>query len=111
VSTIVQEPVTAPAQPELDEETRRVLQDARRILLERGWCRQIRMDADGRVCLVGAIEVAMHGSVRFNHTHGNTYKAADDILGPFGIRDAAEWNDDPSRTKAEVIDLFDRLLG
>ena len=102
MSTVTLEPIVeSPAQPELDEETRRVFRDARRLLIEKGWIQGHSSSPLG-FCIMGAL---WHEGIESNSP---AYKSIHQLLGAGSSVSA--WNDDPSRTKAEVIDLFDRLL-
>lgn len=77
-----------------------VLEKARAIVA-RGWC-QNALQTDSGFCIIGALGEA----------------APDDVclMGPwisllgFGETNAAEWNDAPGRTQAEVLARFDEAI-
>jgi hypothetical protein len=100
--------------PPQTKTTRDVLLHAALLIEERGWCRVDRQDADGHLCLVGAIEVAQFGSVYDTEADWNPSISLEQ-LDPFGLPAVAvvtkhvgaekawHWNDAPGRTAAEVI--------
>ena len=95
------------------EKSSDILNRAAEVILERGHCKRKREDLQGRVCLVGAVEVARHG-----HT-AVVVRAASPYCDPalpwlgraVGFRtynstpgnDAAAWNDQASTTEAMVL--------
>jgi len=94
-------PVTVPDTKPLNDVQRHLI-EARK-LIERGWC-QGDDEFRGSYCMMGAItRVAPNCSAVF---------AADNVLrkviGEFSS--VADWNDSPSRTKAEVLAAFDRAV-
>jgi hypothetical protein len=106
-------PVQAPCEKQpgqLDEETRRDIQAARRKLLEHGWIQGTVGDSDGATCAMGAISyvaIKAHPSVSAfaRIAFGSSFNHPNDAYGAI-----ADWNDAPGRTFDEVIALFDRVL-
>lgn len=73
-------------------------------LLVAGWGQGEELHEPGRICLFQACE-------RVNQ-NSKPLKTAiyDELEGRFGwTHGMVEWNDDPARTKAEVIDLVQRV--
>jgi hypothetical protein len=83
------------------------LQTARGRLIERGWCQDSLLEKNGEVCLLGALGYqcssdhaltpaarAIAQVLRLVHTSGSI----------------ALWNDDPRRTKAEVLAVLDQAI-
>lgn len=96
---------------ELDQATRLLLNAAS--LLERvGHCKGIRLDGEGRHCVLGAIDVAagydpenVMDESKNAAWHDAVNRIATFIYGDAGEANwrAAKWNNAPERTAAEVI--------
>lgn len=84
-----------------------VLSTTRDILAERGWCQGSLRAADGSVCLVMAINVAlsrhMRERIRSDVTSTAVWEAIGQAVGSSGAGDIGRWNDDPSRTYEDVV--------
>ena len=78
-----------------------VLQEARRLLSEIGWC-QGHFVTDREFCIIGAICKALQ------ETNASTFA----LLGnpPTGFTSWVDWNDAPGRTKEQVLEQFDRRI-
>lgn len=81
------------------------------ILERRGHCKAILEDGNGRVCAFGALNLADHGA----SDHGKNNMGYPEVLRTAVLVQAhigdyshclAEWNNQPERTKQEVIDAF-----
>jgi len=66
-------------------------------LLEQGWCQNRLRDDNGNVCLVGAVNVLQSPSLRCEF-----YRAAAQLV-DVSVFKITDWNNDPARTKAEVV--------
>jgi hypothetical protein len=78
-----------------------------RALIERGWCQNTAHDDMGNHCMLGAVGFVtdhISGSYMFN-----VVRQVCDAVGGDAAAVVA-WNDDPSRTKAEVLNAFDRAI-
>ena len=79
-----------------------------RALIERGWCQKtVRTFIDGhlRYCAIGAmIEVSGIGEIC------TLARPFEDATGLSSTSEIGHWNDDPSRTKADVVAAFDRAI-
>lgn len=83
-----------------------VLSKAADILQERGWTQGIYEDADGCLCLDGALRYAVAGAVgSFTSTDRyHEYVAASQALeAVIGTRNVIRWNDSSVRTQASVV--------
>jgi hypothetical protein len=91
----------------MDAEMRKVLQDARRLLIEDGWIQGggtgIAMDPDrhGPLCISLAVS-------RAKRSYSNGVEL--ETLGFSSVTEAFGWNDAPERTFDDVIALFDSVL-
>jgi hypothetical protein len=72
---------------------------AAQYIREHGWCQHRMEDTDGRVCLVGAIKRTLGMSLD-SLVFGIEFNKMDTFIGD---KDLGGWNDNPSRTKEEVI--------
>lgn len=81
-----------------------VLAGARDVLAERGWHQGDYVGADGSVCLLGALRVALGDRPTDYHWD---YKEWDAVAAPvrsvIACRAIDHWNDDPSRTYEDVV--------
>jgi hypothetical protein len=99
--------VFAPAKP-LDL-WRSLLLEAAKIMDERGKCERVYRDCRGRVCVRGALHIALDGHPDDVCRPGpqEALKRAEfalcATLGVSNIWDAATWNNDRNRTKDEVV--------
>jgi hypothetical protein len=87
-----------------------VIREGRNILFERGWHKGGYEGPDGSVCVVGACRAALLGDACLptSHEQSNDFTAIfDEALGG-GWREASEFNDSPSTTFDDVIELLDR---
>lgn len=104
---------------ELSEEARLVLKHAIEVLNERGWCQHQLSLPSGKVCAIGALGAAIRkvsdsDELPFtrNRLLRETSGAAVKVLNREGWAgfDLAEWNDNPIRTKRDVIGLFTKVI-
>lgn len=95
-----------------DKTVYEALRDARSILAERGHAKGALEDAEGRVCLGGAIWLATTGSAIFEGGNGPPPRVTIDALGTLmGLSpdgDFVSYNNAPERTEAEVLALLDQ---
>lgn len=75
-----------------------ILRNAALILAERGWCQNSIVRPDGRVCAMGAIDLAISGRVRFGPLFEEVLFLLDEHL----HQCTPHWNDTPGRTADEV---------
>lgn len=98
--------VTAPIIPAPLEPWRKLLLDAADALETRGHVKGVLCDG-GRVCVRGALNVAVHGNYTFPAVYPPSYNEAEQViadhLGFHNIYDVVEWNNAPERTQAEVV--------
>jgi hypothetical protein len=97
-------------------EWKRVLLRAHEIIEESGWCQLTLQAEDGRVCLEGAVLLASGVRLRRNPSGHITPHSGDAPMFSAlnAIRmlkqrlhsEAWEWNDEPGRTKHEVLKLI-----
>ena len=110
---------------ELPRTTQTILIGAAHIITTRGWCRGTLLDEHGAVCLLGAIFESATGrsAATFYGAHEQcdalTHAAWDVIedLINARFREAGEprltipgWNDQPSRTVEDVLEILDDAL-
>lgn len=98
------------------------LREARRLLAEVGWTQhESARNAAGRVvyfndpsvtcfCISGAMAKSSGMHMAWNEFEGWDLLRRVLIKNPVGPFDPIDWNDAPGRTKAEVLDLFDRAI-
>lgn len=83
-----------------------ILVEAKRLLEEKGWCQGVFQDEGSRYCSVEAVCQAM--------TLPDHETSADEgliiLASVIGNTAIDEWNDDPSRTKEEVLTAFDKAI-
>lgn len=94
------------------EEWRSALLKAASLIRERGHTKHEYEDGQGRLCLHGAIRVAMFGSVNDKSDSGcEATKAVCRYLRSIGRTDvysfAGNWNDEDGRSGAEVIAVLE----
>lgn len=85
------------------------------VLETRGWCKDTVEEGDGRVCFIGAINVAIFGNAEI--TYGNATDLAREVrrhklklVNEFlGLPDVADWNDEPERTFEDVKTVLVQL--
>lgn len=70
--------------------------------LEEGWCQNVLWDDNGNVCLMGA---AVKTFQSFTPGYLHFRKTCEQIL---GVPSIVAWNNYPSRTQEEVVDLARR---
>jgi hypothetical protein len=96
------------------------------VLIERDWCRGQFSDSDGKVCLLGAINMAAYGSAE-PHDDADNYgtpavEAIAQAMYNMGITTKHEfiggpagalyaWNDSPHRKAVEVAAALMRVAG
>ncbi len=87
-----------------ESETVTILRAARE-RIERGWCQNEGMDADGNVCALVALgEQFTYGQDLFRSEPMRLLReAARSLCIP-------EWNDAPGRTKSDVLAAYDRAI-
>ena len=98
------------------EERKTILLRAKEIIRERGWIQGTLESVSGGVCLVGACNLAtkehhagkdwdwLYESDPHQELELNRFFRAN-----FGAVTAACWNDQPDRTKQDVLDVLDRM--
>jgi hypothetical protein len=109
----VRNKVAAPA-PGAAHTARRVLLKAADLIEQRGWAQGRFEDADGRLCIHGAIHVAVSGlAVRNDRDRDSLSTAAWHQFREYLLVEGVErelvrlgfmfWNDSPKRTQKEVV--------
>lgn len=96
-----------------------VLDSAAAALVEKGWCQGKRMDARGRLCILGSVAYAINpdtvagwGLPRAFPTREETRLATichiilADVAGLQRIEQITSWNDRKGRGQAEVVELL-----
>lgn len=89
-----------------------VLERAAEVIEERGWCQNDLYTADGRLCLMGAVD-------RVTRTEAGVFLNAMEAMDEYvidnyaarrgiGLRPCVTWNDSADRTEHEVIDALRR---
>lgn len=94
-----------------------VLRRARSLLEERGWTQRELEDRAGRICAVGALNVACNLAC---YPAGNQSRLLDRDLAHAWLREVinpsvskravADWNDDEDRTVVQVLMAFDKAI-
>lgn len=91
------------------------LKTARRLLADVGWCQfEIRHRDSEEItayCAIGALYAATN--LEFNKDFRSAQRVLENLLPPngiFRISSVVMFNDDPDRTKDEILDLFDRAI-
>lgn len=92
-----------------------VLEKAADLLETQGWCQDVYRNKAGELCSIGAVRTAIWGDARMRTTTTNkddvelanrTLAVLADKVGVEPGSVGTEWNDDPWRTKEEVVDAF-----
>lgn len=83
-----------------------ILQKARDILSQRGWCQKKPTDAKGHVCAITALEEAYEWAQTRSI---GAYQALRDVL-PRNSHFVSVYNDSPKRTMEEVLTLYDHAI-
>lgn len=96
------------------------LRCARAQVLQRGFFKGWLVDHDGRVCTVGAVNIACYGSPIVAYRDGDDWSRRDAVLNelckhlPAGFSsltwEIATYNDAESTTKRDILTLFDKTL-
>lgn len=85
------------------------LQRAIDILEREGWIQGAMEGGAGGVCLLGALNIAPSWDVKFDLVRGEpvSFGYVRDVLEDrIGDRSIVSWNDQPGRTKSEVLDVL-----
>ena len=90
----------APVTGKTPEPWRDALLKAAEIIEQRGWCQGLLESSSGQVCALGAMDMLEH-SMEFDWMR--SLMALEIEIGSASI---ADWNDNPSRTQAEVLAAF-----
>ena len=98
-----------------------VLQAAKDRIIERGWCKNVLVDDDGRVCAVGALYDGtvenMYGNSDFISSHHKEIMDAEFFLtkcsppvpgAPWG--DIVSYNNFSTTTVNDVLNVFDQAI-
>lgn len=89
-----------------------VLSRAADLIEQRGWCRWIQEERDGSLCIAGAIAIASGGTASSRASCGEGgplyWPAIQQFIKFVGVKDCgpAPWNNDPDRTKSQVLDTL-----
>jgi hypothetical protein len=84
-----------------------LLREARNVLFERGWC-QNALEDEGRVCAVGAVNVADHGCAQWDFENYGASISARAALNAAAGTEIVAFNNTPERTFDEIVDVFDK---
>ena len=90
----------APVTGKTPEPWRDALLKAAELIEQRGWCQDFLENSRGQVCALGAMDMLEH-SMEFDWMR--SLMALEIEIGSASI---ADWNDNPSRTQAEVLAAF-----
>jgi hypothetical protein len=89
----------------MSKQVARNLKKARKLLIERGWCKHQYEDANGAHCALGAVRAVTGG---FDDTpEAQALVRAVNGKGPTSVID---WNDRKSRRKAHVLEIYDKAI-
>jgi hypothetical protein len=83
--------------------TVRVLLEAKAHIEKYGWAQDTNIAHDGRRCIIGAVQTAQGA-------FWGGSSAYDAIARAIGTPEIAVWNDRAGRTKADVLEAFDRAV-
>ena len=81
-----------------------VLNIAADIIEQRGWCQNNMMDPEGRVCLLGALNMSSSGARIQVWDHVSP--VIDDLAKYLGVSIIVTWNDEVGRTQFEVVNVL-----
>ena len=102
--------------------TRDVLMETKNVLLTRGWHQGGLIDElTGAVCVLGALSCAVFGDADGPPQQPTSNDIVDYVLAALAMQDAsgvddidchqlAKWNDHPSRTPEDILDMLDRAI-
>lgn len=105
--------------------SKRMIKRTIKVLEERGWTQHIEEDNEGKMCLLGALNVAATGEAEPRATlltseYNNTLIDIGNSVAPMDMRSEylndeareqiAHWNDRKSRRKSDVINKLKGLL-
>ncbi len=98
-------PITKPLEP-----WQQTLLEAAHELRTRGWCQGVSEDRYGRVCLFGALSLAVGGNPKYiPHDQSHQFEPLMNKLTSVGY--SIPWNDTKGRTKEEVIAALEKVAG
>lgn len=80
---------------------RLLLLNAADLIERRGFCQGTRQDGSGQLCILGAISVAHNGDP---YSQYSTDPAGELVRAQLGGKSPAPWNNEPGRTKEEVVE-------
>ena len=84
------------------------LLDAKQRLLDSGWVRHTMQTKDG-YCMIGAMRAGDPKNYNISHLRV-VQKAYGHLIAVTGFIGIATWNDSPGRTKAQVLEAYDRAI-
>ena len=84
------------------ETWRQLLLDGADLIELVGHCKNALRDSDGRVCLIGSMNL-------IKHTQGDIFFANEAMRKALGSKCPITWNDSPERTGAEVIAMMRKV--
>lgn len=94
-----------------------VLRKAKALIEERGWTQGEYVSRDGAHCARGACYVASGSHVLPMYPVGHIDDSANDAqyalasaIGKELLHSVSDWNDEPGRTKKEVLAAFDKAI-
>lgn len=82
------------------------LVNAKRYILEHGWCQGTFEDFSGRVCVMGAVDKIG----RYDYNYSRVLEATRALESMTPGRLLASFNDDARTTEQDILDLFDRTI-
>lgn len=83
-----------------------LLREAATIISERGMCRNTLLrESDGRVCLIGALNIAHHGNPLFS-TNDRVFTQLRLRLNKFIRMDPADWNNTKAKDTDDVVHML-----
>lgn len=89
----------------IENPTLYVLQEARKTIAEKGWIQGKFHGDNGEFCLSGAINRVLPMDIDLSDIHYE--QRIHDVI---GTRNFVRWNDNPSRTKEEVLEMLDKAI-
>lgn len=89
----------------VEDEVVKTLRRAAELIRERGWCQGVQEDDKRRLCVMGALHTAVHGShFKIGYPLVSAARAQLEQFVQINSRDdAVDWNNHVERTKAQVI--------